>query len=71
MSLTPFCVSSLSFLAHSRLTLRLQVNNESSEILRMINSEFNEFAKKPELDLYPQHMRKAIDEVLPLKLPSQ
>lgn len=39
------------------------VNNESSEILRMINSEFNEFAKNPELDLYPEPLRKEIDEV--------
>ena len=29
------------------------VNNESSEILRMFNSEFNHLAKHPELDLYP------------------
>lgn len=27
------------------------VNNESAEIVRMFNSSFNEFAKKPDLDL--------------------
>jgi glutathionyl-hydroquinone reductase len=37
------------------------VSNESSEILRMINSEFNAFAKNPDLDLYPEDMRSAID----------
>ncbi|CAL8111204.1 unnamed protein product [Orchesella dallaii] len=39
------------------------VNNESSEIIRMFNSEFNEFAKNPELDLYPEALRTTIDEV--------
>ena len=39
------------------------VNNESSEILRMFNTEFNEFAQKPDLDLYPEHLRKSIEEV--------
>eukprot|EP00542_Grammatophora_oceanica_P006377 CAMPEP_0194055804 /NCGR_PEP_ID=MMETSP0009_2-20130614/57953_1 /TAXON_ID=210454 /ORGANISM="Grammatophora oceanica, Strain CCMP 410" /LENGTH=347 /DNA_ID=CAMNT_0038704859 /DNA_START=137 /DNA_END=1180 /DNA_ORIENTATION=- len=29
------------------------VSNESSEIIRMLNSEFNGFAKYPDLDLYP------------------
>eukprot|EP01116_Phalansterium_solitarium_P025082 TRINITY_DN941_c0_g3_i3.p2 TRINITY_DN941_c0_g3~~TRINITY_DN941_c0_g3_i3.p2 ORF type:complete len:327 (-),score=135.01 TRINITY_DN941_c0_g3_i3:116-1096(-) len=38
------------------------VNNESSEIIRMLNSEFNAFAKHPELDLYPEPLRSAIDE---------
>ena len=27
------------------------VNNESAEIVRIFNSSFNEFAKKPEVDL--------------------
>ena len=39
------------------------VSNESSEIIRMLNSEFDEFAKNPELDLYPENLREAIDEV--------
>ena len=39
------------------------VNNESSEIVRMINDSFNEFATNPSLDLYPEAHRKAIDEV--------
>lgn len=39
------------------------VSNESSEIIRMFNSEFNDFAKYPELDLYPESMRSAIDAV--------
>jgi putative glutathione S-transferase len=37
------------------------VNNESSEIIRMLNSEFNAFAKSS-LDLYPEGKRAAIDE---------
>ena len=39
------------------------VNNESSEIIRFFNSEFNEFAKYPDIDLYPEPHRKTIDEM--------
>jgi putative glutathione S-transferase len=39
------------------------VNNESSEIIRMLNSEFNEWAKNPDLDLYPPSLRPEIDEL--------
>lgn len=39
------------------------VNNESSEIIRMLNSAFNDFAEAPGLDLYPEPLRAEIDEV--------
>jgi len=39
------------------------VNNESSEIIRMFNSEFQEYATNPELDLYPTDKRGQIDDV--------
>ena len=42
------------------------VNNESSEIIRMLNTEFNEFCKtqaQKQLDLYPGSLRKDIDDV--------
>jgi glutathionyl-hydroquinone reductase len=38
------------------------VNNGSSEIIRMLNSEFQTFATHPELDLYPSALRGAIDD---------
>ncbi len=38
------------------------VNNESPEIIRMLNSEFNRFAKR-KIDLYPEALRKEIDKV--------
>jgi putative glutathione S-transferase len=38
------------------------VNNESAEILRIFNDSFNDFAKHPEIDLYPEELRKEIDE---------
>jgi putative glutathione S-transferase len=40
---------------------RAIVNNESSEIIRMLNSEFDEFGN-PALDLYPAALRGPIDE---------
>ncbi|KZT27233.1 hypothetical protein NEOLEDRAFT_1061557 [Neolentinus lepideus HHB14362 ss-1] len=41
------------------------VNNESSEIIRIFNSAFNEFlpADKAAVDLYPGHLRDQIDEL--------
>ena len=38
------------------------MNNESSEIIRMMNSAFNEYAK-PSTDYYPEALREDIDEV--------
>ena len=39
------------------------VNNESSEIIRMLNSEFNDFAKYPLRDFYPEGLRGEIDDI--------
>ena len=41
------------------------VNNESSEIIRMFNTGFNDLlpADKAALDLYPEPLRAEIDEV--------
>ncbi|KAN0042183.1 hypothetical protein ACTFIV_004742 [Dictyostelium citrinum] len=39
------------------------VNNESSEIIRMLNSEFNQFAKHPEVDLNPTELQSQIQEM--------
>ncbi|WP_348241782.1 glutathione S-transferase family protein [Leptolyngbya sp. DQ-M1] len=39
------------------------VNNESREIIRMFDTEFNEFATQ-EIDLYPQGLRQRIDDVI-------
>ncbi|XP_050210883.1 uncharacterized protein LOC126661133 [Mercurialis annua] len=39
------------------------VNNDSGEIIRMLNTEMNEFASHPELDLYPLSLQSKIDEV--------
>ena len=45
---------------------RTIVNNESSEILRILNSEFNAFCKTDEqknLDLHPVDIRSEIDTI--------
>ena len=41
------------------------VNNESSEIIRMFNTAFNDqlSSDKAALDLYPESLRKEIDDV--------
>lgn len=39
------------------------VNNESRQIIRILNSEFNAFAKHPELDFYPEHLQAQIESV--------
>ena len=42
------------------------VNNESSEIIRMLNTEFNEFCATKEqaaLDFYPEDLREMIDSL--------
>ena len=38
------------------------VNNESSEIILMLNSEFNEFGD-PAIDFYPKELREEIDRI--------
>jgi glutathionyl-hydroquinone reductase len=45
------------------------VNNESSEIIRMFNSEFNEFTDS-DLDFYPEDLRTEIDAVNDRVLPT-
>lgn len=39
------------------------VSNESADIIRMLNTQFNAFAKRPDLDLYPASLRETIDKV--------
>lgn len=38
------------------------VNNESSEIIRLLNSAFQSVCEHPEVDLYPEVLRGAIDD---------
>jgi len=45
----------------------MAVNNESSEIIRILNSAFNEFLdeKYAKRDFYPEALRSKIDEITP------
>ncbi len=43
--------------------LKTVVNNNSGDIARMLNNEFNSFAKKPERDFYPFSIRREIDDL--------
>lgn len=43
--------------------LKTIVSNESSEIIQMLNSQFNEFSSYPELNLAPDYLKDAMDEV--------
>ena len=42
---------------------RTIVNNESREIIRMFDTEFNAFAKQ-NINFYPEHLQKVIDETI-------
>jgi len=37
------------------------VNNESADIIVILNSQFNDFANNPTLDLYPEELRPQVD----------
>lgn len=39
------------------------VNNESSELIVMLNEKFNHLAENPSVDLYPKQLRSEIDQV--------
>ena len=41
---------------------RTIVNNESSEIIRILNSDFNSITDS-QIDLYPEHIKEVIDEI--------
>lgn len=40
------------------------INNESRQIIQMLNSEFDDWAAYPEVDFYPEQMRDRIDKAL-------
>ncbi len=39
------------------------VSNESADLVRMLGHEFDAFAARPELDLYPEALREEIDAI--------
>lgn len=43
--------------------LKTIVSNESSEIIQMLDSEFNHLAGSPEIDLQPDDLKSVMEEV--------
>lgn len=43
--------------------LKTIVSNESAEIIRMFNTEFNDIAENAALDLYPPHLQAQINDI--------
>ena len=43
--------------------LKTIVSNESADIIHMLNSEFNEFATNPNVDLAPEDMKSSMNDV--------
>jgi glutathionyl-hydroquinone reductase len=39
------------------------VNNESADVVRILNGEFDAFAEHPDVDLYPEELRPEIDAI--------
>jgi hypothetical protein len=46
------------------------VNNESADILRILNASFQEIAAAPRVDLYPEALRAEIDAVSRQRTPN-
>ena len=42
---------------------RTIVNNESADIVRMLNTALNDFSTKPDVNLYPEELRDIIDSM--------
>jgi len=49
---------------------RTIVSNESMDILKILNSSFNELALHPEVDLFPAHLQEATEKLNALIYPS-
>ena len=62
ISSNPFCVLKIMQVLWDKKNSTV-VSNESSEIIRMLNSEFNAVASNPDADLYPLRLQDKINEV--------